>query len=254
MLSLALLRWLFAALLSLGGGMALLTGGLWLRERLWPPDDAPLCREWYATNEETGASDAAGGRGDTVSRAALQMAGVLAGVGSAVALFGQARLPLVLLGLFGGLLPSLRRAYRLDLEQRRLEVEVRHFLYLLQDALLLCGGVHPALHLLAGDERGTIGRRLWAHLQLGYEAPEVLERLAEELGSRLLRRLVERLVEAEEGRLSAEEALSQLLREVEQEELQRLKGLPAGPGARFVAPLVLMVLPVLALLLYPLGV
>jgi len=252
MVSPDLLRWLFAGLISLGGGLGLLTAGLWLSDRLWPPGGARLSCPWCATGEKTSTLGFASG--DAVAWTALQMVGVLAGVGGAVALFGQSRLLLILLGLLGGLLPSLLRAYLIRLEQRRREVEVRNFLRLFEDALLIRGEVHPALHLLAGDGRGTLLRRLRVHLQLGHDALEMLERLAEDLESRLLWRLVERLAEAEEGRLSAVEALSRLLREVEQEEVQRLRGGLVALGGRFLVSIVLVVLPVLALLLYPLGV
>ena len=174
------------------------------------------------------------------------------GVGLAALLFWERSPYLAVLGLAAGYVPSFVRLYLLRRAERRVSIEVRHFLHTLRGLVPAYGGLYPALRAMTDVQGGTVEERLKRHLGTRKNALEILESLATDLRSPPLETLAERLREAQEGLDQPAAVLADALERIEQETLLAAKEAIGSAPIRLLIPmLVLMVPPILVLALYP---
>jgi hypothetical protein len=182
----------------------------------------------------------------------LRLASAGAGVGFAALLFWERSPYLAILGLAGGYVPSMVRAYLLRRAKRRVDVEVRHFLRTLKGLVPAYGGLYPALRAVSDVQGGLVEERLKRHMRTGKNAIEILAALADDLRAEQLEILASRLQEAQEGLDQPDEVLRDALERIEQEVFRATKEAIGGAPIRLLIPmLILMVPPVLILALYP---
>lgn len=179
---------------------------------------------------------------------ALRLAGALAGAGLAALLFWERSPYLAALGLAGGYVPSLARAYLLRRRKERVDGEIRHLIRALGGSLRAYGGLSPALTAVAALMDNPVGRRLAFHLGVGKSGQEALEALAADFRSERLAELARRLAEAGSGVRAPEQVLEEVVGRMERDSLARAREAIGAAPVRLLIPMLFFLLPPILIL------